>query len=205
MHPALDTPRLLLRPVQLSDAPDIQALFPHWEIVRYFPKTIPWPYPADGAAQYLRSRLLPEVEKGTRHSWAITLRSDPAARLIGVIELNFATPYSQRNFWLGRSWHGLGLMTEATFALNDYALPGLGMPDLLFTSADANHASNRVKEVSGAVPIEHGEYEFHAGRLPITRWQLTARAWARHRKQVWASLRRWNPADFTQANQTVKP
>lgn len=205
MHPSLETPRLLLRPLRAEDAPAIQQHFPRWDIVKFFPKKIPWPYPADGAARYMHDRALPEMQKGVRHGWAITLKNDPASQLIGTIELTFATPYDQRSFWLAQEWQGLGFMTEATFFVNDYALPGLGMPDLLFTSADANTASNRLKELSGAVPIQHGEYDFHAGRLPITRWQLTDRAWAKRREAVWAGLRRWNPADFTLPNQKVSP
>ncbi len=203
MHLALDTPRLRLRPVTLADAPAIQAQFGQWEILKYFPRKIPWPYPDGAALSYLEQTVLPEMQKGVRYSWAITLRRDPAQALIGLIELTFATPYDQRAFWLGQSWQGLGLMTEACFAVNDFALPGLGMPDLLFTSADANTASNRLKEQSGAVPIEHGLYDFHAGRLPITRWQLTDSAWAKARSAVWRSLARWNPDDFTITNQPV--
>ncbi len=192
----LETPRLVLRPITLEDAPVMQQIFPRWEILQYLPKWIPWPYPENGAEVFLREKVLPQVEKGVRHSWAITLRSDKDSRMIGLIELTFATPYDQRTFWLSTEWQGLGLMTEATFAVNDFALPGLGMPDLLLTGADANIASNRVKEISGAVPIEHGLYEFHAGYLPITRWQLTRESWMKHRKSMWQRIRRWSPEDF---------
>ena len=48
MTPALETPRLLLRPLELADAEQIQIVFPHWEIVRYLAPQVPWPYPADG-------------------------------------------------------------------------------------------------------------------------------------------------------------
>ena len=198
--PVLETPRLVLRPMTLADAPMVQAEFPRWEVIRYFPKKIPWPYPADGAQRWLENTVLPEMEMGIRHTWAITLRGHQNSQLgslIGMIELTFATPYDQRAFWLGQSWQGLGLMSEACFIVNDFALPGLGMPDLLFTSADANTASNRVKELSGAIPIEHGEYDFHAGRLPITRWMLTDKAWKKNRDAYWKRLQRWNPADFT--------
>src|SRR5579863_228873 len=52
--PLLHTSRLLLRPLELADASQTQLLFPHWEIVRYLSKTVPWPYPADGAHSYYR-------------------------------------------------------------------------------------------------------------------------------------------------------
>jgi ribosomal-protein-alanine N-acetyltransferase len=202
MHLSLDTPRLHLRPLTLADAPTIQAQFGQWDVIKYFPRHVPWPYVPGSAEAYLRDKVLPEMHKGVRYSWAITLRTDPKAQLMGVIELTFATPYDQRAFWLGQAWQGLGFMTEASFMVNDFALlppkrAGLGMPDLLFCSADANTPSNQLKVRSGAVPIQHGEYDFHAGRLPITRWQLTDSAWAKTRSALWKSLSRWNPADFS--------
>jgi len=48
----LQTPRLILRPLEVSDADRIQQIFPHWEIVRHLASVIPWPYPADGALTY---------------------------------------------------------------------------------------------------------------------------------------------------------
>ncbi|WP_241134628.1 hypothetical protein [Achromobacter xylosoxidans] len=39
--PALDTRRLLLRPLSLDDAPAIQRIFPQWEVVRYLADQVP--------------------------------------------------------------------------------------------------------------------------------------------------------------------
>jgi RimJ/RimL family protein N-acetyltransferase len=47
MTPILQTSRLILRPLELADAEQAQVLFPHWEIVRYLRKIVPWPYPPD--------------------------------------------------------------------------------------------------------------------------------------------------------------
>jgi hypothetical protein len=41
--PELQTRRLLLRPLTMADAPQIQTLFPRWEIVRYLNNKVPWP------------------------------------------------------------------------------------------------------------------------------------------------------------------
>jgi [ribosomal protein S5]-alanine N-acetyltransferase len=57
MVPALQTSRLLLRPLELTDSSQTQLLFPHWEIVRYLSKVVPWPYPPDGAYRYYSERL----------------------------------------------------------------------------------------------------------------------------------------------------
>jgi len=62
--PDLETRRLILRPLEIGDVEATQRLFPHWEIVRYMGKVIPWPYPADGALTFIRDVALPEMARG---------------------------------------------------------------------------------------------------------------------------------------------
>jgi RimJ/RimL family protein N-acetyltransferase len=84
--PHLQTSRLLLRPLELADASQTQLLFPHWEIVRYLAKTVPWPYPPDGAHTYYRDRALPGMEREEEWHWTLRLKTEPE-RLIGSISL----------------------------------------------------------------------------------------------------------------------
>jgi hypothetical protein len=51
----LQTGRLLLQPLQLPDAGQIQCLFPQWEIVKFLTAKVPWPLPADGVFNYYRN------------------------------------------------------------------------------------------------------------------------------------------------------
>ena len=37
------TDRLILRPLEIADAPRIQEFFPHWKVVRYLQNRVPWP------------------------------------------------------------------------------------------------------------------------------------------------------------------
>jgi hypothetical protein len=46
--PLLTTDRLRLVPLVKDDAPQIQAVFPQWEIVRHLAASFPWPFPDDG-------------------------------------------------------------------------------------------------------------------------------------------------------------
>ena len=69
--PTFTTPRLLITPLQLIDAPDIQQLFAHWEVVRYLDSRVPWPYPADGALTYVRDIALPAIAAGREWHWMI--------------------------------------------------------------------------------------------------------------------------------------
>jgi len=62
--PALATPRLLLRPLTLADAPALQHAFPQWEIVRFLANRVPWPYPEDGTLAFIRDAALPAMARG---------------------------------------------------------------------------------------------------------------------------------------------
>jgi RimJ/RimL family protein N-acetyltransferase len=76
--PVLETPRLLLKPLALEDAEAVQALFAHWEIVRYLNGIVPWPYPPDGALTYFRDIALPAIARGDE--WIGRCASTPTRR-----------------------------------------------------------------------------------------------------------------------------
>jgi RimJ/RimL family protein N-acetyltransferase len=98
MTPTLETPRLLLSPLALSDAEQIQEIFPHWEIVRYLATQVPWPYPPDGALRYIRDVALPAIERGTTWPWTLRRKSEPS-RIVGCIDLRIREN-DNRGFWL---------------------------------------------------------------------------------------------------------
>ncbi len=177
----LETARLRLRPLRLADAPRIQELFPHWEIVQYMAAAIPWPYPENGALQFLEL-MLPKNEAGTQYDWAITLKSDSSGQLIGLISLYPNSTEDNRGFWLGTAYQRQGYMTEAAGAVNDFAFGTLQMPALLLNNAAPNYASHRLKEISGATIIAIEEdTAFVGGRFQKVRWRLTREEWEAHR------------------------
>lgn len=85
--PTITTSRLILRPLELSDASAVQDLFPRWEIVRFLAPDVPWPYPADGALTFIRDIALPAIQQGKEWHWSIRLKTTPD-RLIGMISLH---------------------------------------------------------------------------------------------------------------------
>src|SRR5690349_12093351 len=118
MMPNLETPRLFLRPIELADAPRSQELFPKWEIVRYLNNRIPWPYPEGGVLAHYRDVVIPKMERGDAWHWSLRLK-DSNDSLIGGVSL-MKTEGNNRGFWLGLSWHGRGLMSEAVDAVTDF-------------------------------------------------------------------------------------
>lgn len=181
LTPTLETERLTLRPLVREDAATIQALFNDWEVVKWLNAVVPWPYPPDGAEEFL-TRNLPEVARGDRFLWAITLKEDPEYALIGVIDLFPKNPDDNRGFWLGSAFHGKGYMSEAAAAVTDFAFDVLYIPFLVLGNAEPNLASHRLKEKTGAEIIEIQEdVEFVGGRYRSIKWRLTREAWERHR------------------------
>ena len=138
---------MLLRPLEIADATQIQELFPHWEVVKHLNDRVPWPYPADGAHQFLSDVALPSMERGEQWSWSIRLKSDPH-QLIGCISLMKGV-HENRGFWLGLPWHGQGLMTEASDAVTDFWFNTLKYQVLRVPKAVANTASRRISEKQG--------------------------------------------------------
>ena len=175
--PVLHTPRLILRPIRSKDAPVIQRLFPQWEVVRHLTAQVPWPYPADGASQYV-AQCLVRMAAGEKHHWAIVPRSGPAD-LIGVIDLWPDDGHSRdmRGFWLDPAFQRRGLMTEAADRVTDYAFRELRWPHLWLSNAQENHASRRIKEKQGARLVDLIIRKMMSGDLPVMVWQLKRKEW----------------------------
>jgi ribosomal-protein-alanine N-acetyltransferase len=178
--PTLETQRLLLRPLELSDAGQAQLLFPHWEIVRYLSNRVPWPYPPDGAFTFYRDVALPAMARGDQWHWSLRLRREPA-RLIGSITL-LKSEDKNRGFWLGLPWQGQGLMSEACDAATDYWFDVLKFPVLRVPKAIGNAASRRISEKQGMRVVATEEREYVSGRLPSEIWEITAEEWHNRRK-----------------------
>jgi ribosomal-protein-alanine N-acetyltransferase len=180
MIPTLETPRLLLRPLELADAEQAQVLFPHWEIVRYLNKIVPWPYPPDGAYVWYRDFALPAMERGEEWHWTLRLESSPTC-MIGSISL-MNKENNNRGFWLGLPWQGQGLMTEACEAVTDYWFDVLKFRVLRAPKAVVNIQSRRISERSGMRVVAIQENEYVSGRFLQEIWEVTAEEWDAHRK-----------------------
>jgi RimJ/RimL family protein N-acetyltransferase len=179
-YPALDTPRLRLRPLELADADAVQRVFPRWEIVRYMASHIPWPYPPDAALTYIRDRALPAIARGEEWHWAIRRKTDPT-RLIGVISLQ-DRPDENRGFWLDPAFHGQGLMTEAAATVTDYWFGVLERDVLRAPKAVANGPSRGISRRSGMRIVATGERDYVSGRLPTEIWEITREEWRARRR-----------------------
>jgi [ribosomal protein S5]-alanine N-acetyltransferase len=182
MVPTLETPRLVLRPLELADADQVQQIFPQWEIVRYLNAVVPWPYPPDGAFTYIRDHALPAAARGGEWHWTLRLKTQPG-QIIGAIAL-IRGETDNRGFWIVPRWQGQGLMTEAVVAVNDYWFDVLGFGILRAPKAIANAASRRISEKTGMRMVALEERSLICGRLPSEVWEITAEEWRAVRERL---------------------
>ena len=142
---------------------------------------MPWPYPPDGARQYIEQIALPAMARGDEWIWTLRLRTDPD-RLIGTIALKRAED-ENRGFWLGLPWHGQGLMTEASDAVTDFWFDVLKFPVLRVPKAIANIASRRISKTQGMRVVATVERAYVCGRVPAEIWEITAEEWKAYRSR----------------------
>lgn len=180
MIPSFETKRLVLRGVELSDAPAYQKNFANYEVIRHLSTRVPWPYPDDGAETFIRNFVLPNQGK-TNWNWGIFLRSDPV-ELIGAVELFHPGHPDNRGFWLAEKHWQQGYMTEAVEPVTEFAFTTLNLESLLLANAVGNDRSRRVKEKNGAtlievLPFKHVDPAYTESEY----WKLTKEAWlSRH-------------------------
>jgi RimJ/RimL family protein N-acetyltransferase len=107
----LETRRLWLRPVQMTDAPRVQQLFANPNVLRLMDASIPHPYPDNGAEEFLR-RWLSKMQTREVYGWAILRKVHPDEGLIGQISLTPTSDSDHRGFWLGEPYWRQGYMSS---------------------------------------------------------------------------------------------
>jgi len=175
----LKTKRLILRPPVIQDAASIQKYVNDWEVVKYLSNQIPWPYPENGAVDFLENVVFPSQGKDNWF-WAICFKDRPE-HLIGLLELWLECSPCNRGFWLGREFWGQGIMPEAAEAVNSHAFNELGFERLVFSNAVENKNSRRVKEKTGATFLNHSTNIFVGGEKKATEiWELRKENWSKN-------------------------
>ena len=178
--PTLQTKRLVLRPLALSDAPDIQRHFDNWNIIRHLARVVPWPYPDDGAESFVKLQLEKVAAGEEIYQWVLTLRPGDG-EAIGNIHFRprAESAKGNRGFWLAEPYWNRGLMTEAISAVNDFAFNTLGIEQFHVCNAISNVASRRVKQKTGAEFVGYIELAHHNGQSKSERWRVTRESWLR--------------------------
>jgi [ribosomal protein S5]-alanine N-acetyltransferase len=176
--PTIQTSRLILRPLALSDAPAIQRYFNNWNIIRHLATVVPWPYPDDGAESFIRLQLEKIATGEEIYQWVLVLRSGDGEAIGNIAFRPTADdPKGNRGFWLAEPYWNMGLMTEAITAVNDFAFQTLGIEYFHVCNAVSNAASRRVKQKTGAEFVGYIELSHHDGQTRSEKWKVTRENW----------------------------
>lgn len=153
--PSIETPRLNLRPFELSDAADVQRLAGAREIASTTLR-IPHPY-EDGMAEAWIGTHQETFEKCKGVDFAITLKANGA--LVGAIGLSGISQEHQRaeiGYWIGVPYWRRGYSTEAARAVVQYGFEALALERIFGHHFARNPTSGRVMQKLGMT---------HEGRL----------------------------------------
>jgi [ribosomal protein S5]-alanine N-acetyltransferase len=176
--PILQTQRLVLRPLCLTDAPAIQRHFNNWNIIRNLARVVPWPYPDDGAEAFIRREMAKIAAGEEIYQWVLALRQGDG-EAIGSIRFQplANAPKGNRGFWIAEPYWNRGLMTEAVASVNDFAFHTLGIESFYVCNAASNEASRRVKQKTGAEFVGIIELPHHNGQSRSEKWKVTREKW----------------------------
>jgi RimJ/RimL family protein N-acetyltransferase len=146
--PILDTARLRLHPIEMTDAPSIEKFASAREIADTM-ISIPHPYPPEEARQYV-TRQQAEQKEGRAVAFSIRQKSEEL--FCGLVELRAIDREhltGELSFWLAVEFWGHGYMSEAIHAVVQYGFEDLGLNRLYAFHMMRNPACGRLLQKSG--------------------------------------------------------
>jgi len=144
----LKTARLQLRPVELSDAPEIQKAAGMRGISDTM-ISLPHPYPEGEAERYFE-RKKEELKEGKSVTFVIEKKAEEG--FCGIIELraiDHEHSLGELSFWLAKSAWGKGYMSEVVQVVVQYGFEELRLNRLYAFHMIRNPATGRVLEKNG--------------------------------------------------------
>ena len=146
-RPTLTTPRLILRPFALGDAPGVQRLAGAREVASTT-LNIPHPYAAGMAEQWIATHQ-ESYARGEFVIFAIVLRANQA--LIGAMSLHMHPQHvhAELGYWIGTAYWNHGYCSEAAQAVLRYGFDVLGLHRIHASYMTRNPASGRVMQKIG--------------------------------------------------------
>lgn len=172
----LETRRLWLRWPRPQDALFIAQEAADERVARTAPE-IPHPYPEGAAAEFVLTARRANSEG--RQLVLVLAPMELPTRAIGCIGLKALSPEAARlRFWLGYSYWGRGLMTEAVRSLVDLAFGLTDVKRFYAAAQPANPASGRVLAKSGFRPAGSETVESSALALRGDLFRLDRPSWS---------------------------
>jgi [ribosomal protein S5]-alanine N-acetyltransferase len=145
--PLLNTERLVLREIVLSDAEDLYRIFSDEESMRYWSSR---PFTSVRQAEKLVESMAQAALRETGIHWGISLRDDP--RLIGKCGYNEWRKAHRRgdiSYIIDRQQWGKGIVSEALCAVLDYGFERMNLHSIEAGVTPGNDGSTRMLQRLG--------------------------------------------------------
>lgn len=156
----IETERLLLRPVTPEDGDRVEELAGDYDVAKTT-LNIPYPYPAGGGKEFIKS-VLESEKNGKIAIFAITDKEK--RNLLGLINLNIAIAHQrgELGYFIGKLYWGMGYGTEAGRAILSYGFNELDLNKIYAAAFTSNPGSWRIMEKIG---LKHeGTHKQHVSR-----------------------------------------
>lgn len=143
----LETERLILRPLEESDAHDLYPIISDPDVTDNL--LIPYPFPEEHMIRWIRSRREALVAK-ERYMLAVVLKE--TGRVMGVcglVGVSWKHINAELIYWIGKQYWGKGYMPEAARELVRFGFEDLNFERIAVGCFTRNTASARVIEKLG--------------------------------------------------------
>jgi 8-oxo-dGTP diphosphatase len=172
--PRLRSARLLLRPLEESDAPVFHRLINDWDICRKLPDA-PFPYPASLATEWIAAAA---ADRAAGRAEQFALIEEATGTLIGAAGLRLSRDKASADlgYWLGRRYWGQGFGHEVAARLTSWGLAALNVARITATAAADNEASLAVLRKAGFVQTGKGNQAFQCrpgAKFPVLHFTVT--------------------------------
>ena len=181
--PVIDTSRLTLRKMRMSDAPDVYRYAKDPEVARH----VLWEAHQSvwETRAYIRY-LLWQYRSGLPGSWAIELKeTGKVVGTIGYMSYNADNATVEVGYSLAREQWGKGLMTEALTAVIAETFRALDMHRIEAMHFTDNPASGRVMEKCGMTHEGHMRERVCCKGVfrDVEMWGILRKDWEKHHKK----------------------
>ena len=137
-----------LRPVELHDAPTIQELANHPDILAM--TDLPNPYTPGSAELWIQNAMLNRA-RGRAYECVILDLSETIVGVCSFIDIDQTEHAAEMGFWLGRAYWGKGYAIAACRALINYGIETLELQYIVARTLVENYASRHILESLGFV------------------------------------------------------
>ena len=145
----IETPRLILRPFAMTDAP---AMFENWASDPEVTKYLTWKtYTGVEIVRMILRDWTESYERPDFYNWAITLKADGDCPIgnISAVQMEAQIDSVEIGYCIGRVWWGRGIMAEALEAVIDFFMEQVGT-NRVSARHDANNPnSGKVMKKAG--------------------------------------------------------